>query len=609
MAGNYITIGSKFKPFSYQEMIAPLAMATEAHQALEQSYGDLSTTASQWEGKLNPNIDIETYKKYKTFSDELKNQADVLATEGLTQGSRKSLFSMRDKYAKDIIPIESAYNKREEAIKMEKQLDLADKTRRYEKRASETSLDEYMTNPNVNHSSVSLRDLRNEVSQISAGLSKGITDYGKGKKLDAFTNTFIQQSGYTIDQVQEAIANPQDVKNHPILNSIVKSVIDASGLPQWAGEDLMKETYGYIAQGLLSAVGQTDIKLHEDTQAKLNAQEAIQIRSEKRRANEERNKASNDKLPINTLQLVSPDREGKKAKKKSKDAMVNLGLTKPSGIGNTLKENHITVPTMKYGSAYRKPTSVNGDTKFKLWSDDGRLLTPYQFSQQGKAKGDKEQLLAYYNHTIKPDIEYLTGTNLTNLIKEGRSITKSSVVSANQKIDAGTGPYNVGAIQFRVLDPEKTFEKMFPLLSSGDETFIKEIESFDRNGVIKNSSKIVKKVDFYKDGKLIDTPVFMGSVNKNSQNVFMKFNGKTYEIPREKLGSMSDETYANDVTALNDANEQKKKLIATHGIDAYLNSREGEVLENIIENSGGSYYRSMMNVLTSFSPDASYKVN
>lgn len=151
---------------------------------------------------------------------------------------------------------------------------------------------------------------------------------------------------------------------------------------------------------------------------------------------------------------------------------------------------------------------------------------------------------------------------------------------------------------------------MFPLLSSGDETFIKEIESFDRNGVIKTNSKIVKREDFYKtDGTLIDTPVFMGSVNKNSQNVLMKFNGKTYEIPRKKLGSMSDETYAYDVPALNDANEQKKKLIATYGIDAYLNSREGEALENIIENSGGSYYRSMMNVLTAFSPDVSYKVN
>ena len=619
MAGNYITIGSKFKPFSYQEMIAPLAMATEAHQQVEQQYADLSTQASLWEGKLNPSLDKETYAKYKSYADELNNQASILAKEGLNPGSRKSMFSMRDKYAKDIVPIETAYTKRAEDDKIQRQLELTDPSRRFSRKASQTSLDKYVDNPNLEYNSVSLEQLKGQVAQAASMLSKGLSDnYDKGKVIDSFTNTFKKQHGYTKEEVQDAIDNPNKEGSSAILNDIVDTVMTGSNIDSWADQKTLDETRRYLSQGLFAAVGQTDVQVIENKAAIMAAQEAMQIRiqnaqnkQEKEQKEDEAKKiAESKKIAINTLSIVSPDKEGAKAKSKSNDAMVNLGLTKPSWIGNTLKKNHVIVPMMKYGAAYRKPDNVNGDSSFKLWTDDGRLLTPYQFSRQGKATGDKEQLLSYYNHTIKPNIEYLTGYNLTSLVKEGKVITKSSVELANQRISAGTGPYNVGAIQFRVSEPGKTFEKMFPLLSSGDETFIKEIESFDRNGVIKTNSKIVKREDFYKtDGTLIDTPVFMGSVNKNSQNVLMKFNGKTYEIPRKKLGSMSDETYAYDVPALNDANEQKKKLIATYGIDAYLNSREGEALENIIENSGGSYYRSMMNVLTAFSPDVSYKVN
>ena len=84
MAGNYITIGSKFKPFSYAEMIQPVAMATEAHQQVEEQYANLSTQASQWEEKANEQTDPHAYKMYKTYANDLNNQANILAKEGLT---------------------------------------------------------------------------------------------------------------------------------------------------------------------------------------------------------------------------------------------------------------------------------------------------------------------------------------------------------------------------------------------------------------------------------------------------------------------------------------------------------------------------------------------
>ena len=46
----YLIIGSKFNPFSYQEMLAPVVQATQAHQGLEEAYGELASKASVWDG-------------------------------------------------------------------------------------------------------------------------------------------------------------------------------------------------------------------------------------------------------------------------------------------------------------------------------------------------------------------------------------------------------------------------------------------------------------------------------------------------------------------------------------------------------------------------------
>lgn len=621
MAGNYITIGSKFKPFSYQEMLAPLAASTEAHQQVEQQYADLSTQASQWEGKLNPTLDQETYSKYKSYSDELNAKADMLAREGLNQGSRRSMLSMRDKYAKEILPIEIAYAKRAEDDKVQRQLELADPSRRFSRKASQTSLNKYIDNPNLEFSSVSLEQLKGQVAQLASMRSKGLNSFGKDKPVDNFTNTFKKQHGHTKEEVQDAIDNPNKEGSSAILNDIVDTVMEGSNIYSWADQKTLDEARRYLSQGLFAAVGQTDVQIIENKEAFMAAQEAMQIRSENRKADNERqqriNAYRNRKIPINTVNIVSPDKEGSVAQRRAKSASILLGLQEyGSNTLQDLPKDHIFGPSTftgvytSGGGPLTKMTPVvnkEGKPHFKLW-DGEKMLTKQQFSQQGISEGDREKLASHYDSVIKRELKFL-GYDLDKLNKAGKTVTKGEVNEARKSIQDETGPYSIGTIEFRVSDPSKTFEKMLPLLSSGDETFIKEIESFDKEGNIKTNTKIVKLKDFYKGDELISTPVFMGSINKNSQNIIMKFNGKTYDIPREKLGSMSDETYTYDVPRLNDAMAKRREYIDKYGPELYNASKAAEDLESIIESSGGAYYKSMMNVLTAFSPDASYKLN
>lgn len=108
MANYSLIVNSRFSPFSYQEMLAPVLMATQAHQELENQYGELATKASVWEEMANEQTAPNAYKMYKTYADDLEKQAGQLAREGLNATSRRNMLNMRTRYAKEITPIARA---------------------------------------------------------------------------------------------------------------------------------------------------------------------------------------------------------------------------------------------------------------------------------------------------------------------------------------------------------------------------------------------------------------------------------------------------------------------------------------------------------------------
>lgn len=122
----YIVIDSKFKPFNYDELVKPVQQATEAHIALEDKYNTMAEQANVWENIIDKNLDPELYEQYKQYADALDASAEQLAKEGLTPSSRKSLMEMRKRYSKDIVPIDTAYKRKQEEVK--RQQDISDKT-------------------------------------------------------------------------------------------------------------------------------------------------------------------------------------------------------------------------------------------------------------------------------------------------------------------------------------------------------------------------------------------------------------------------------------------------------------------------------------------------
>ena len=94
-----------FQPFSFEQYIAPLEKYKEAYNEVEKQYNEIEATASALEALAADDPHSQAYRTYRNYIDSLRAEADALAYNGLTPGSRSRLRNMRSKYASDIIPI------------------------------------------------------------------------------------------------------------------------------------------------------------------------------------------------------------------------------------------------------------------------------------------------------------------------------------------------------------------------------------------------------------------------------------------------------------------------------------------------------------------------
>ena len=270
---NYsLIINSSFKPFSYAEMLAPVQAATQAHQELESAYSELETKANIWDKLANEETDSKAHDIYSKYANDLKSQAEELAKNGLSLSSRQALLNMKNRYTKEITPIEEAFNRRKDDIKAQKEMMQKDPYHMYDRLASTISLDEYMDNPNLDVLSANQSKLllKEQVSKAAHNLKTVLTSVSGLRKLGLpFQYQQLVTRGYTPEQIMQTMMN--DPQAAPILGKIVEDVMASSGIRNWssmkgdwANNKMYKEAEQFAMQGLYDAIGGTEIKYHKD---------------------------------------------------------------------------------------------------------------------------------------------------------------------------------------------------------------------------------------------------------------------------------------------------------------------------------------------------------
>lgn len=248
-----LVIGSKFRPFSYSEMLAPIEAATTEHRAIEEGLGEMSAKAGMWDKLANQQSDPIAYAQYKTYADDLTKQADLLARQGLTPESRRGLLDMKRRYSNEITPIEVAAAKREELTKAQREAIQKDPSLMFNIDYGTASLDDLINNPNATYNTISGSELSKRASMMASNLAKTIQENPQYQSiLGGQYFQQMQQLGYTPQQVMQTIMNDPNAPSE--LKQVADTVWQEAGLDTW-DQATQTRARDYINAGLYDAIG------------------------------------------------------------------------------------------------------------------------------------------------------------------------------------------------------------------------------------------------------------------------------------------------------------------------------------------------------------------
>lgn len=261
MANYSLIVGSRYSPFTFEELLKPALLATKAHQELEAQYDDLTTKASAWEEMANKETDPYAYGLYSKYAEDLKAQADLLATQGLTLGSRKALMDMKGRYYKEITPIEQAYTTRQKYME-EQRKGAADNIYSFD--ASTLSLDDLIKNPSLSYKTYSGNALTKQVREAAKNLAKDFKENPRKWReiLGGQYYETVMQKGFSANDIELAIAG--DPKAPKELTRIVEGAVNSSGIKDWGDKEALSRAYNYARQGLWDAVGDTTYQVQQN---------------------------------------------------------------------------------------------------------------------------------------------------------------------------------------------------------------------------------------------------------------------------------------------------------------------------------------------------------
>lgn len=574
MANYSLILDTKFKPFSYAEMLAPVAAATQAHQAIEEEYGNLATKANVWEEMANEQTDPYTYKMYKTYSDDLEARAEQLMRYGLNASSRKGMLDMRARYSKEIVPIETAYKRREELAAEQRKALAQNPTLRYQRMARTMSLDDFIKNPSLDYGeSYSGALLTQQVSQAATAFQKALTDKGKLKGLGLpYQYERMLQYGATPAQVMAAMsqdAQQGDSEAVKFLRGITEQVLKSSGVADWADNATMEEFRAFANQGLYSAIGQTKIDNFTDQfsmQDALNArQHARQVAAQK--AAEERQRQERLKMyNINPTSLYGTSEVSAKNKATLDELNKwrNKGYIRQDGKltvkGWTAIKNQLLYNA--YGAAnsnspYVRARAYSGrDAEFMAWANKhGVKYTMPQQVQNWDSQGR-----IFYTYTDPVLQGYGNMTNYYN--------------STRNKINSGqlvTGTPNIDVYRQSVRDKttqDYLLNRTTAALAGGNIYQVGNL-SVTSKGVTMGKGKGISAAQFRK--LATDNPILyvINSPTTNNQLIELS-DGTKYIMPKGIMDNISQANISEVNTRLANSGSPQESAVLLNQANSYL---------------------------------------
>lgn len=284
MSNYSLVINSQFDPFSYQELTAPLDRQELYQEKLIDEYDKLSSQTDVLEamGRNDRDKNSGEYSRYKSYSDSLEKERDNLYNYGLDTESRQRLSAARKRYNTEIVPIQNAWNKREQEASEQMKAALQNPSIMFTRDARNSNLGYYVNNPVGGYGVINGANIAAQMANMAKNLAKQIRS-GSKQNIDPYTYRYIEK--YGLDE--NIIRNWQD---SPTLSAMFKQVMQANGVTPEALADsdnmqnIIDQSTNYAEMGMWSAMGEDRSHIQENFGARLAARVAAEEASAIRRA-------------------------------------------------------------------------------------------------------------------------------------------------------------------------------------------------------------------------------------------------------------------------------------------------------------------------------------
>ena len=248
-----LTNNARFNPYTFDEMLKPLAMAADAYNTVQSGIEDLGAKADLMKMYANEVPDSKTANMYNSYAKDLEKQASMLAKHGLTPASRQGLLNMKRRYNSEVVPIETAVARREALTKEQREALLRDPSLMFDVDYSKTQLDYLLDNPNATYNPISGNELTKRADQMASNLAKVVQ--GNPKYQSILGGQYFQQMtqmGYTPAQIMQTILNDDNAPAE--LRQIAETVFNEAGLSKYS-QDIQDRARGFINSGLYEGIG------------------------------------------------------------------------------------------------------------------------------------------------------------------------------------------------------------------------------------------------------------------------------------------------------------------------------------------------------------------
>ena len=552
MANFSLVVNSKFNPFSFERYIQPYQIYGQAYREVENTLGELDTKASIWEEMANEQTDPYAYKMYKTYANDLEEQAGQLAREGLNAASRRNMLNMRARYSKEITPIEQAYALRQKQAEQQQQALLQDPTLMLSRRAATTSLDDYIRNPQLAYEAYSGKLITAQAATAAAALAKQMRDNPRKWRSilhDSYYETLMQRGFKTEDVLKAIQGHPEAAQE---LTRIVEDAVNSSGVRNWGDKATIARAIDYAKQGLWSAVGETQYQVLDNWRAKMAAQEAMQKRAEARaEARAAKNKAPDNDLNYKprTLEHLNIAKENLSSMTKTMNTMTRGGKPLAAYFGKRGNINPLKLYE-EYRTLVREYKPVRG--AFGPWGG-----TNVRSNAEGEAKaalrkkyGNIRIITADEYNNLK-SMGYSNQSKLRDFYGMQNKINNAASAYVENFINGVDLDYITGVINNNVTSMAKNKRSFANVMTPLDSKFNATSKKFDPDDYgtdtnpivdLSHSVKFPKKfIATYKDGSkvLVNPNVISGE----AQSLVNAYDARKQELLKQGYGEQEVNDY------------------------------------------------------------------